>query len=515
MNLIGGRVAVGLIVTVFSVGLPPLVRGGAPCCPQAGTVLMRSVISDAAGGFEGVLDNNDQFGRAVASLGDVDGDGVDDLAVGAVLDDDGGADRGAVWVLFMNSDGSVRAEQKISSTDGGFSGALDNGDRFAMSVAGLGDLDGDGVVDLAVGARGDDDGGTNRGAVWVLFLNSDGTVRGHQKISSLFGGFTGVLRTGDGFGSSLAAMGDLDGDGRSELAVGVILYDDGGLDRGAVWVLFLNADGTVRAEQKISSTDGGFGGPLANGDQFGTSVAALGDVDGDGVRDLAVGAAFDDAGGTDRGAVWLLFMNANGTVKSHRKVSGAVDSLGALLRDGDQFGSSVARLRDLERNGFVHLAVGAIGDDDGGANRGALWSVFLGADGTLRGQQKISGAAGGMDGVLADGDGFGVAMVAMGDADGDGVQEVAVGAHLDDDGGTDRGAVWVLSMGGCASRPGCCEGDSDGGGDVNFADITECLTFFGGVGSVGLVNGGDATCDCLTNFADLTAVLTNFGFVCP
>ena len=68
------------------------------------------------------------------------------MAVGAHGDDDGGSDRGAVWILFLNSDGTVKAHQKISDTSGGFTGTLDNSDCFGESVASLGDLDGDGVV---------------------------------------------------------------------------------------------------------------------------------------------------------------------------------------------------------------------------------------------------------------------------------------------------------------------------------------------------------------------------------
>ena len=111
----------------------------------------------------------------MGALGDLDGDGVGDLAVGAILDDDPGTDRGAAWVLFLNAEGTVKSHDKISHTQGGFTGTLDNGDRFGISVASLGDLDGDGLSDLAVGAHLDDDGGVppdaNRGAVWVLFLD--------------------------------------------------------------------------------------------------------------------------------------------------------------------------------------------------------------------------------------------------------------------------------------------------------------------------------------------------------
>ena len=110
-------------------------------------------ISATEGGFTGVLDDDDLFGRAVASLGDLDNDGVSDLAVGAKFDDDGGNGRGAVWILFMTADGTVKSHQKISATEGGFEGDLDDGDSFGVALASLGDLDGDGVSDLAVGAK--------------------------------------------------------------------------------------------------------------------------------------------------------------------------------------------------------------------------------------------------------------------------------------------------------------------------------------------------------------------------
>ncbi|MFW9842864.1 MAG: hypothetical protein ACFFES_18405, partial [Candidatus Thorarchaeota archaeon] len=233
-----------------------------------------------------------------------------------------------VWVSHLEPVGSVLAQQKISDTEGGFDGVLDSADWFGASVAALGDLDGDGVSDLAVGSPGDDDGGSgpyaDRGAVYVLFLNPDGSVKGHQKISATEGGFSGLLDL-DFFGVSAAALGDLDGDGVGDLAVGIDPTTGPIPSAGAVWILFLDADGTVKASQKVGAGEGGFAGTLEDDDHFGASAAALGDLDGDGVGDLAIGSPRDDDGGSgpdaDRGAVWVLFLNPDGSVKSHQKIS--------------------------------------------------------------------------------------------------------------------------------------------------------------------------------------------------
>ncbi|MCP4963084.1 MAG: hypothetical protein GY925_27935, partial [Actinomycetia bacterium] len=498
-----------------------------------GTVKAEQKISSTGGGFTGPLDNNDRFGRSVAGVGDLDGDGIADIAVGAATDDDGGSARGAVYVLFLNADGTVKAEQKISSTTGALTGPLDNTDQFGISVAGAGDLDGDGIVDITVGAHADDDGGADQGAVYVLFLNADGTVKAEQKISSLAGGLTGPLDDTDYFGASVAGIGDLDGDGIADIAAGAYSDDDDGPDRGAVYVLFLNADGTVKGERKLSSVAGGLTGPLDDSDQFGISVAGVGDLDGDGIADIAVGAFEDDDGGTDRGAVYILNLactdsdsdglcdleedantdldnnpattpgpdtdgdttpnyldpdddgdgtltsaenadpNADGDprdaldsdwdgqpdyldlpitvasggkVATEQKISDTVGGLTEVLDNSDAFGASTASIGDLDGDGIVDIAVGAFGDDDGGTSRGAVYVLFLNANGTVKAEQKISSTTGGLTGPLDNTDYFGVSVAGIGDVDGDGNADIAVGAVGDDDGGTNRGAVYVLFL---------------------------------------------------------------------
>ncbi|MEM9561346.1 MAG: hypothetical protein AAGA93_01930, partial [Actinomycetota bacterium] len=419
-------------------------------------------ISDTTGDLSATLDDSDAIGTAVASIGDLDGDGIGDLVVGAPEDDDGGAGRGAVHVLFLDADGTVASEQKLSSTTGGLTGPLDNGDRFGASVAAIGDVDGDGVLDLAVGADQDDDGGSDRGAVYVLLMNTDGTVRAEQKISVVSGGFTGSVDGDDEFGYSVGAIGDLDADGVPDLAVGAIRDDDGGgTNRGAVYVLFLNTDGTVKGEQKISDATGGLLASLVDNDWFGSSVAGIGDLDGDGISDLAVGALRDDdGGGTNRGAVYVLFLNTDGTVKGEQKISSSTGGLTGPLVDNTWFGSGVAGVGDVDRDGVEDLVVGAAIDSDGGTFRGAAFLLFLNTDGTVKGEAKISSTAGGLTGSLDDSDGFGTDVAGLGDLDGDGGLDLAVGTAGDDDGGTDRGAVYVLDL--SVAPCGTTDSDSDG-----------------------------------------------------
>ena len=112
-------------------------------------------ISETDGGFTGDLDGKDQFGTAVGNAGDINADGIDDLIVGAINDDEGGSNRGAAYLLFLNPNGTVLSQQKIASGLAGFTGTIDNADFFGCAVAGMGDVDSDDIPDLLIGAYKD------------------------------------------------------------------------------------------------------------------------------------------------------------------------------------------------------------------------------------------------------------------------------------------------------------------------------------------------------------------------
>jgi len=248
----------------------------------------------------------DWFGHTVSSIGDLNGDGIKDLAVGAIRDVENGIASGSLYILFLDNDASVKSFNKISAHTPGIGTELADGDKFGHTVSPIGDLDGDGVTDLVVGTETND---VEQSAVFILFMNADGTLKDFQKISDTEGGFDAELEVGDHFGVSAHGIGDLDLDGNPDIVVGTDFDDDGGLDIGAAYILFLNSDGTVKSHLKISDTKGGFAASLDEKDSFGHRLVSIDDFDNDGITDLLVSAFLDDDGGINRGAIYLMFLN--------------------------------------------------------------------------------------------------------------------------------------------------------------------------------------------------------------
>ena len=247
------------------------------------------------------LTDDNIFGGSVSGIGDLDGDGTPDVSVGAYLR--GGT--GAVFVLHLNADGTVREYNEIRNGLNGLpSETLSSGDAFGYRVEGIGDLDGDGVGDMAVQSPGGDSG---RGKIHLLLMNRDGTVKDVKNLTSGINGVP-VINVGDSFGRGIAAIDDIDGNGIDDIFVGVRGDDTGGADRGAAYLLFLNADGIVADYRKIAGDLNG-GPPLTDGDAFGDRIASIGDLNGDGISEIAVMAGGDDTGNPNQGALHVLFLD--------------------------------------------------------------------------------------------------------------------------------------------------------------------------------------------------------------
>jgi hypothetical protein len=425
----------------------------APLAAQApGEVLWHQKIGAAQGNGPRNLKVNDQFGRAAAALGDVDGDGVCDIAVGALGDDDGVADDslqyGACWILFMKPDGSVKDHYKIGKTSGGL--PLDPGDEWGRAVRELGDWNLDGIPDVMVGTCYDDDNGTDKGAFYLLFLNRDGSVKEWKKVSELAGGFTGDLDPDDQFGRGIRVLGDLDLDGVPEIGVGSIRDDDGGRNRGAYWILFMRRDGTVKSYTKLSETAGNFQSTLSDYGEFGFDACVLGDRNGDGIQDIAICAPDQKTDGSQQGAVFIVYLNRNGTSKSDFRIAENYSGfLGNPLDYNDEFGCCIDMLGDVDRDGIADLAVGAGKDDDGPTgsfDRGAVYVLFLNANATVKSFQKLSRLNGRFYGAIDNADRFGTSLACPGDLNGDGIPDVFSGVRFDDDGGSGVGCEYFLAL---------------------------------------------------------------------
>lgn len=234
---------------------------------------------------------NARFGSSLASAGDFNGDGFSDIAVGADGWDGQFADEGRVYIYLGSAEG-LTLGSFIDPTNQASAG-------FGSSISGAGDVNGDGYADLLVGAPAWSDTVVSRGRAYVFRGAADGVLT-----ETLAFVASPVDQVGAQFGSSVTGAGDVNGDGYSDIVVGVIGFDptDLNVDAGEA-ILYLG--GLAGLDTEV----GGIGVPggLAAGAQFGYSLAYASDVNGDGVSDVIGGAPFASGGVATEGKAFGFY----------------------------------------------------------------------------------------------------------------------------------------------------------------------------------------------------------------
>jgi uncharacterized repeat protein (TIGR01451 family) len=391
------------------------------------------------------------FGWSVAGAGDVNGDGLADVIIGAPSFDNGEDGEGAAFLYLGSPTG-------LSPTPA-WQGEIDQaGAAFGTAVAGAGDVNGDGYADVIVGASAFDNGQNAEGAAFLYLGGASGLaatpawqVEGDQAISR--------------FGNSLSGAGDVNGDGFADVIVGASLFDNGQTDEGAAFVYLGSASGlaTTPAWQAEGSQASA---------SFGFTVGSAGDVNGDGFADVIVGAPFFDNGQSNEGSAFVYLGSATGLAAPP---AWQVESNQAAA----VFGGAVAGAGDVNGDGFADVIVGARSFDSGQNSEGTAF-VYLGGPTGLATTSAWQAESN------QDFAALGLWVSGAGDVNGDGYADVLVGAPFFDNGQSNEGAAFLYL--GSPTGPGTtpawqAEGEQDGAefgaalagaGDVNgdgFADL--------------------------------------------
>ena len=448
------------------------------------------IFTQSTGSIHGVVERGDWFG-VVTECGDVDGDGIADLVVGVPFEDLGSVvDAGSIHVLYGSPAGISDAGNNVwhqGTTD--VRGVNEQGDLFGTALA-IGDFNGDGHPDLAIGAAGEAIGATVKaGAVHVLYgtnsgLAAEGNVVLHQDAS----GVPGVAEAGDQFGSHLVA-GDFNGDGLADLAVG-ISFEDIGVERdaGAIHVFYGSTSGlSGQLDQSINQNTPGVKGASEAGDLFGDALA-VGNFDGDAFDDIAVGIPGEDVGSiVDAGAVAVLKGSAAGlTVTGDLIFDQDSTDVGGTAEQGDSFGLSLGA-GNSNADGADDLAIGVPLEDLGGIVDAGTAHVLFGVQGaglSAAGSRTIHQDTDGIAGSPEVDDRFAWA-VSFGSFGGDLNADLAIGVPREGRGAQPHSGT-VLEVPGSVDGPDTEASSTWHQDSADVPGVAEMLDRFGWLGGVSL-----------------------------
>ncbi|PTQ79847.1 integrin alpha [Nitrosomonas ureae] len=431
----------------------------------------------------------DYSGYSVSGAGDINGDGFDDVIIGARSLDSNGNGSGSSYVVFGRASG-FDAAMDLSDLDGSNGFRLDGvaGDSSSESVSNAGDINGDGFDDVIIGARSADPNGNNSGSSYVVFGRASG-FDATMDLSDLDGSNGFRLdgeATYDRAGYSVSSAGDVNGDGFDDLIVGAPGAGSNyyNLDSGSSYVVFGRASG-FDAAMDLSSLDGTNGFRLdgeAERDYSGHSVSSAGDVNGDGFGDLII-----DARGSDSNHSYVVFGKASG-FDATMDLSGLNGSNGFRLNDGSGYttGHSVSSAGDVNGDGFDDVIIGALGS---GSYYGYV--VFGKASG-FDAVMDLSGLGGSNGFRLKGGDGYSAvpSVSSAGDINGDGFDDLIVGVERADPNGDDSGSSYIVF--------GRSDFTGDGvdffgtSGDDIFTGTFAAESFVGGSGNDRMIGRGGA-----------------------